>query len=231
VRAFRSLVGVLLLLMSVVTGCGGSEPQPPTASPSPQPPAASPQDVVPQDATVTANIRTVDLEGRPLANMMPIATRHPNAFDPPIARGSLTKEDGSGSLAIPAVEHIYVRAWDPGLKMFANNYYEVLPGTEMDPAPLKVMMAHGASLTAQLLTHGAQLAENVSVDLKMSHPTEGPWWPARAATDGQGIVRFPSVPAGWYNIRLETAAGAKIDLDNVELRPGGSTDLGSVTLH
>lgn len=217
--------------MSVVTGCGGSESQPPTASPSPQPPEAPLQEVVPQDATVTANIRTVDLGGRPLANMMPIATRHPNAFDPPIARGSLTKEDGSGSLAIPAAEHIYVRAWDPGLKMFANNYYEVLPGTEMDPAPLKVMMVSGTRLSAQLLTPGAQLAENVSVDLKMSHPTEGPWWPARAATDGQGIVQFPSVPAGRYNIRIETVNGAKIDLTDVELPPGGSTDLGSLTLH
>jgi hypothetical protein len=210
--------------MSVVTGCGGSEPQSPTASPPPQ-------DVVPQDATVTANIRTVDLEGRPLANMMPIATRHPNAFDPPVARGSLTKEDGTGSLDIPAAEHLYIRAWDPGLKMFANNYYEVLPGTEMDPAPLDVMMVSGTRLTAQLLTPDAKLAESVTVDLKMSHPTEGPWWPARADTNALGIVQFPSVPAGRYNIRIETVNGAKIDLTDVELPPGGSTDLGPVTLH
>jgi hypothetical protein len=64
----------------------------------------------------------------------------------------------------------------------------------------------------------------------MSHPTEGPWWPARADADQQGIVKFPSVPAGRYKIRFQTAAGAHLDIDNVDLPPGAARDLGRITL-
>jgi len=215
------MLGVLLLMFSVA-GCGRSAPEP-----KPAPPAEAAQSPA---AQVTVNIITVYLDGRPLANMMPIATRQPNAFDPPLVRGELTREDGSGSLVIPAAEHLYLRAWDPDLKMFANNYLEVVPGAEIDPAPLKVTMATGASLTAQLLTPEGKPAANVTVDLIMSHPTEGPWWPARADAGQQGIVKFPSVPAGRYKIRLQTATGAHLDIDNVDLPPGAARDLGPITL-
>jgi len=210
-----------LALIAALTGCGGSQPEPKAALPVTETPA---------EARVTANIIAVDLDGRPLANMMPIATKLPNAFDPPVVRGPLTREDGCGSLGIPSAEHLYLRAWDPEIKMFANNYYEVLPGSEMDPAPLKVTMVPGASLAAQLLTREGKLASNVAVDLKMFHPTEGVWWPSRADTDQQGIVRFSSVPAGRYKVRLETASGAHFELDNLELPPGAAKDLGSITL-
>ena len=119
-------------------GCGRSTPEPTPVMPA-EPPQSAP-------AQVTVNIVAVDLDGRPLANMMPIASRQPNAFDAPLVRGALTREDGAGSLVIPAAEHLYLRAWDPDLKMFANNYLEVVPGAEIDLAPLKVTMAPGASL-------------------------------------------------------------------------------------
>ena len=218
--ALALMLGLAPMLAGV--GCGRSTPEPTPVMPA-EPPQSAP-------AQVTVNIVAVDLDGRPLANMMPIASRQPNAFDAPLVRGALTREDGAGSLVIPAAEHLYLRAWDPDLKMFANNYLEVVPGAEIDLAPLKVTMAPGASLTAQLLTPEGKPAANVTVDLIMSHPTEGPWWPARADADQQGIVKFPSVPAGRYKIRFQTGTGAHLDIDNVDLPPGAARDLGPITL-
>lgn len=222
-KQVRALMLAFVLALSLA-GCGGCGSKPkPSPTPPPQPPAAN-------GAMVTANIVAVDLDGHPLAGMVPIASTRPNAFEAPVAHGEPTKADGSGSVSIPAAEHLYLRAWDPELKRFANNFYDILPGTEMDPAPLKVMMVSGARLTAQLLNPDGKPAAKASVDLKMSHPTQGPWWPARAEANDAGIVEFQCVPAGRYNVRIETAETKKADLAGVELPPGGAKDLGQVSL-
>ena len=209
-------------------GCSGCQPEP-------APPQAVPPSVPTQSAdnaravTVVVNIQTVDLEGRPVAGMMPIATRQPNAFDRPIAHGAPTGADGSGRVEVPSEEHLYVRAWDPDVKAFANNYYDILPGDKMDPAPLKITMVPGTRLTAQLIIADAKLVKDATVNLRMSHPTEGPWWPAQAKSTPEGNVQFPFVPAGKFNLEIEVS-GAKVNVDGVMLLPGGEKDLGVLKL-
>ena len=85
---FSSLPLLALTLTCVLafSGCGGCGSKPAPAQP-PQA-AASPGQMV------TANVITVDLDGRPLSGMMPIASTYPNAFDAPVARGQATKDDG-----------------------------------------------------------------------------------------------------------------------------------------
>ncbi|MCX5757789.1 MAG: hypothetical protein NTU83_04655 [Candidatus Hydrogenedentes bacterium] len=63
----------------------------------------------------------MDLEGKPVRGMIPIATREANAFDEPLVRGEPTKEDGSSVFVIPSDQRLFLRMWDPALRHFANN--------------------------------------------------------------------------------------------------------------
>ena len=182
------------------------------------------------DGQFVAQLRVVDLEGRPLANMAPIATLQPNAFDKPVVQGPLTKEDGQASLVLPNDQLFYVRAWDPNLRMFANNYIEIRPGPGTSTPQMDIVMTPGASLDAVLVGRDGKPAANVHVELMMFHPTEGPWWPDRADTNARGAVHFPSVPAGKYAIKIRVAAGGENEAPDVYLPPGGAIDLGPLTL-
>jgi len=188
-------------------------------------------DVGAQARPVVARVRVVDLEGRPLAHMAPIATRRPNAFDEPVARGELTGPDGSGTVVLPAGQRLCVRAWDPALKLFSNNYYDVMPDSGTQTELMTLVMVPGASLRAVLVGADGAPAANTHVRLMMSHPTEGPWWPGRAHTDETGAVRFPALPAGTYTIRMETEDAGQLEIPQVDLPPGGRTDLGALALH
>lgn len=183
-----------------------------------------------QAESVVARVRVVDLEGRPLAHMAPIATRRPNAFDEPVARGELTGPDGSGTVVLPPGQRLCVRAWDPTLKLFSNNYYDVMPDSGTQTELMTLAMAPGASLRAALVAANGDPAANMRVRLMMSHPTEGPWWPDRADTDQTGAVEFPSLPAGTYTIRIETQDAGQLEIPEVDLPPGGHTDLGTLAL-
>ncbi len=177
-----------------------------------------------------ARVTVVDLDGNPLPNMLPIATKKPNAFDKPIATGQPTGADGRGYVTVPTDDWVYVRAWDPTNRMFANNYFDVLPGKAETTEEMQVVMVPGAFLTAELVDgHGAPFADT-QVGMMMSHPTRGPWWPAESKTNLAGKVVFGPVPAGKYQITLETAAGQQIELPEVSLPPGGSADIGPVSL-
>lgn len=165
-----------------------------------------------------------------MANMLPIAARQPNAFEKPLAQGALTDADGRGVVAIPQNEWMYVRAWDPAQRMFANNYYDVLPGSAAQTAEMEIMMAPGALLTMQLVTPEGSPAADQNVGIMMFHPTRGPWWPGEADSDAKGRVVFPSLPPGKYTVKLKTVGGLQIDLPEVVLPPGGKTDLGEVAL-
>ena len=180
--------------------------------------------------SATAHVLVVDLRKQPLANMMPIATRLPNAFDQPLAQGALTGPDGKGSVVVPGGERICVRAWDPALNMFANNYFEVLPESAADTALMTVVMVPGASLDVVLYTPGVTPAANQNVGIMMFHPTEGAWWPAEADTDSRGAVHFASLPAGTYTLKIKAAGGGQTEIRDVNLPPGGKTDLGAVLL-
>ena len=217
----RASVLCAALLLACAIGCGGKDAPPPTAVPPSIPSTSS---------TTAVRVQIVDLEGRPIAGMMPIATRSPNAFDEPLAKGQLTKEDGSGTLAIPTGDRVFVRAWDPALKYFANNYLEVDPGPEAAKDTLGLVMVPGASLDAVLTTSDGTPAANVKVAIMMLHPTEGPWWPTEANTDAQGALHIPAVPAGKFTVRIKTSSGGHTEIPEVTLRPGGHADLATVIL-
>jgi hypothetical protein len=230
-RAFYPLAAAFLL-SALLTACGGRETQQAPPAPNVQTPStATPEKGSAQEnSTVTAHIITEDLQHRPLGKMIPIVTRQPNAFDQPISHGEPTNANGEGSVVFSPAEHVYLRAWDPAIQSFANNFYEILPGSEMDPTPLKVQMVPGARLSALLRTDDPKASQNTSIALKMSHPTRGPWWPAQANSDEKGFVEFPKVPAGKFDIVIEAPSGAKAQLDGVMLSPDGNIDLGEVTL-
>lgn len=230
-RRFCSATAALLLL-AASSSCGSEEKedsQEPviaqkTATPS------EPATAKPETDIALARVLVIGLDGTPLENMLPIATSKPNAFDKPIATGQPTGADGRGYVAIPTDQWVYVRAWDPVGRMFANNYFDVLPGKAETTDMMEIVMVPGASLSAVLVDGTGSPFADTPVGMMMSHPTRGPWWPAESQTNGTGKVVFESVPAGQYQITLETSTGQQIDLPEVSLPPGGSADLGPVAL-
>lgn len=214
------------ILAAVLAGCGQSEPARPAAAPTPTPAptakAANP---------IIVPIKVVGLDKQPLANMMPIATSQPNAFNKPVAKGELTNVEGRSSIALTNGQHVYLRAWDPTRRMFANNYFEVFAGgTAVPKNPLTVVMASGAALEVTLLKPDHKPAANADVGLMMFHPQKGPWWPDETHTNAQGVARFPSIPPGKFTIKLKAAGAGQIEIPDVALPPAGSTNLGAVIL-
>jgi len=179
---------------------------------------------------MVVQIRAVDMDGAGLPGMTPIATLERNAFDPPIATGAPSVADGASSLEIPCDKHLYVRMWDPNLQRFANNFYELLPGSGQVSAPMEVVMAPAACFEVTLTGPGGQPAANENIGLMMFHPTEGAWWPAEANTDNHGRVRFASVPPGRYRLKIKALKSGEAEVAEAILPPGAATDLGTVTL-
>ncbi len=217
-------------LAIVFAGCGQPEPnapQPPVSPAEAPPPVESSE---PETRTITARVFVTDLEGAPLEGMVPIATRTPNAFDEPVARGAATGADGKASMSVTLSQRLYVRAWDPEFGYFANNYFDVLPaqGTETDE--MAITMARGCGLSATLALPGGVAAANAPVKLYMEHPTRGPWWPGHGKTDAAGRVHFPSVPPGNFILSLEIDRAGQLEIPRVALPPGGNVDLGEMTL-
>jgi len=171
-------------------------------------------------------MRVVDLEGNPLSNMVPIATRSANAFEKPLAQGQPTGKDGTGSLMTPNDVWVYVRAWDPAKRMFANNYYDVPPGEARQTEVMEIVMAPGAVLRAEILDSEGKPVAGQPVGIMMEHPTQGPWWPDESRTDQTGRIEFKSVPPGRFTITFETRDGRQVQVPEVALMPGGSADIG-----
>ena len=213
------------MLLAALAGCSCREKPP---SPTDEPSALPEETQANQNAF--APVLVVDLEGRPLAGMAPIATLRPNAFDRPVAQGPLTAQDGRAALALSPGERVYVRAWDPSLRMFANNYYDVTPEPGARTELMRITMAPGASLDAVLLAPDQTPAANADVMLMMYHPDEGPWWPDKAQADEKGAVHFPSLPAGKYTVKFETSARGQVEIPDVYLPPDGNIHLGSLLL-
>lgn len=235
---------VVLALLLTVAGCGGESPQPATpttpaapntaaAAPAqpaqPAPPAVPTRPAIPE-GRVAGYVRVVDLEGKPLADMAPIATLQPNAFDEPLATGALTGPDGRSVVYFPADQRVCIRAWDPQLHMFANNFREVLPNTGNVTDEMEIVMVPGVSLRAQFMRPDGAPAANENVGIMLFHPTRGPWWPAQADADATGVAQFPTLPPGRFIIKIKTASGATLELPDVSLPPGQDIDFGTVTL-
>ncbi len=215
-------------LSLVLVGCGGEEPR--TAGAPAVAGQRHGQDARAPNSQVRGLVRVVDLQRQPLAGMAPIATLQPNAFDEPVASGPLTAADGRSALLFPADQRVCVRAWDPELRFFANNYVDVLPNTGTITEEMEIIMAPAASFEMTLLLPGGLPAANRNVGLMMFHPTRGPWWPSEGNSDSTGRVEFVSIPPGRFLLKVKIDSGESIDLPELSLPPGASVDLGPVSL-
>lgn len=235
----------LMACLAVVTwlvGCGDSAdtsaPPPPQAAPSDASrgiveEAAQAVDAAAPPATpkqVVAHVTITDLEGKPLAGMLPIATRSPNAFDAPVAQGEESGPDGTSTLLLPPGERVFVRAWDPTMSMFANNFYEVpgFPGEKTQP--MTVVMVPCSTIEAVVLDEQGLPIAGQEVRLMLIHATKGPWWPAQTISDGEGRVVFPNIPSGQFTIELGSRQLGVAELRGVPLPPGAVVNLERVTL-
>lgn len=215
-------------------GCDGRTEAPPdTPGPTTAPTAAPGTETAPLpagSASVYATIKVVDLDGNALPNMAPIVTREPNAFDKPVASGAATDAGGQGSIRFSDTEHLYLRAWDPSLRYFPNNFFEILPGGNAIAETLEVQMVPAARLDVQLMLPGGEPAGDQAVGLMLFHPTRGPWWPAEATTDAGGAASFPHLPAGEYVLRFKVESGPRLEKEATALPPGSTVNLGVLTL-
>ena len=235
----RQVTLALLLCISML-GCGdGATPDatPPAATPVLKPAPVSPVAVptappaaVQEAGFIHATIKVVDLAGNPLAGMAPIVTHQPNAFDKPVAMGDPTDAGGVGSIRFENKEHLFLRAWDPTLGYFPNNFYEVLPGGGNVEETLTIQMVGASALEAQLMLPDGQPAANQTVALMLSHATRGPWWPAQATTNAEGAVQFTNLPAGEFVLGFKVTSGAQLEVGETALPPGARVNLGVLTL-
>ena len=226
----RMRVAAVMLAASLGLGCGGEDepaPAPPPPQPAAQQPLQEPQ--YNEDGMLLGRVRVVDLDGNPVEGMTPIATARPNAFDTPISQGAPTDARGEGALWLPPDGRVFVRAWDPSLERFANNFYDVMPADGPETDLMTIQMVEGCTVSLLVTDAQGQPLANTEIELMMLHPSQGPWWPARGVTDATGAIRFDSVPAGQYGFRIE-AEGHALDLPAKTLPPAGTVDFGELSL-
>ena len=226
-------LGAVIVVACCCIGCGKRE------EPAPTPPQATPEQgtseptVLPESQSepgmLLGRVRIVDLDGAPIPNMVPIATTLANAFEAPIAQGAPSDADGHGALWLPPDARVFVRAWDPTLERFANNFYDVLPAEGGETDLMTIQMIEGCAVTLRIATTDGRPLANTNIELMMLHPSQGPWWPARGTTDDSGTIHFERVPAGQYGFRIE-AEGHALDLPSRMLPPGGAIDFGELRL-
>jgi hypothetical protein len=223
------LVGLIgsIVAVLVVTAVVLAPEQDPVVS---VPVAPEPEANAPEEGVAVARVRVLDLQGQPLARMAPIVTRQPNAFDPPIAQGPVTGADGRSWVSYDGSKSVCIRAWDPTLAFFANNYYDIPENPGGQTPELDVVMVPAAAFGCVVHTPDGALLHDAEIELLMSHPAKGPWWPASATTNDAGRVAFDRIPAGEYILMLNTKLNGRADLGTVALRPGSFSDLGEVTL-
>ncbi|MDZ4860078.1 MAG: carboxypeptidase-like regulatory domain-containing protein [Candidatus Hydrogenedentes bacterium] len=225
-RTVSVLLNTLFLTL-LTAGCSNDDSPTQVSTPAPSVAPAA-QHTSPK--TAVARMVVVDMEGNPVAGMLPIATKQPNAFDAPVAKGEITGANGQTSIVIPIDQRLYIRAWDPTKKVFANNFYEVLPGEGFPAEQLRIVMLPAATLEMEVMAGDGGTIADQPVGMMMSHPSRGPWWPSETTTDADGRARFEFVPPGEYAITLESRDGRHTDLPTTVLLPGQPTRLGPVIL-
>ncbi len=243
-RAIKTAAGIFMLvpLLVLMTACNCREKEPaPTSPQQTAPQAAAPQpppspapertEGAKSNPLLTARMRVVSLSGKPISGMIPMATLEPNAFDKPIATGAPTDAEGMGTIQFPSVQKVSLRAWDPELRLFPNNFLEVLPNSGVISEVLEVTMVQSGILFAELRLPNGQRAHNENVGLMLFHPVYGPWWPAESNTNTQGEVVFDSVPPGKFVLRLKVASGPSIEVAETYIAPGEPTSLGTLKLN
>ena len=220
----------LLLLVLILTGCGedGATPEP-TATEKSEPALEEPQTPSAPNLA-TATLHAIDLDGNPLADLMPIATFSANAFDRPIAHGGPTNAEGLGELRFPTGQTLYIRPWDPTFRYFATNFFEVLPAAGSETRQMDFVMAKGASLRATVYNPQGEPIFKSPVNIMLEHGAQGPWWPDQAISDALGNLEFPSLPPGEYTAKLAVQNVGAFEISDVALPPGGEADLGAIRL-
>jgi hypothetical protein len=220
-----------LFIFTTLLGCSGGEETPQT------PPVQNTTVVEEKEPTVTENfervkarLKVVGLDGKPILGMAPIATRQPNAFDEPVAVGPLSNADGLTEFEFPGDEKLYIRAWDPERKYFANNYFDALPNTGNVSDELLIQMAPGVFVTGIVHDENGSPLADTNITAMLYHPSLGPWWPAKASTDSTGKLQLGPVPPGQFTLRLKTEDGRTLELPATPLPPGEATDLGGLVL-
>ncbi len=235
----RRAIPALLCLAALTAGCGcGGDKKAPSDPPAPAPKAAVPSPAPAPEpapapaasaekpaAVITATVTVLDGKGAPLPGMIPVITRQPNAFDEPVAGGAPTDASGKSVFTFPGTEKFCLRAWDPELNHFPNNYFDVEPVTENAATSAEVVMLQSAAIHGMLTAPDGVTAPAGVLRVMMYHPMKGPWWPARAELREGGVFSLPRVPAGRYIMQFECDAG-RLRLEDVTLIPGGTLDLG-----
>lgn len=215
-----------LFLALLAASCGSPEPPPATkpAMPPTPPKAESPAQ------GVYAEMKTVDYEGKPLSGMVPIATLSANAFDEPVARGSVTNEKGFATITLPQETRLFLRAWDPQMRMFAHNFYEMPAMKGNRTESMTVMMVPAAAVAAALQDSEGKPLADTDVNLLLIHAQRGPWWPARAKTDSTGAARFSPVPPGDYVLEFDASGHGKARTAETFLAPTQTNAVGLIQL-
>ena len=179
---------------------------------------------------VIAYVTVVDLEGSPLQGRGPIVTTQPNAFDEPVSVGGLSGADGKSWVRFTSDKTLFVRAWDPQLQWFPNNFFEVPAGEGTVARDMTITMVPAATIEAQFFLPGGTPAVNTRIELMMSHPDWGPWWPAELITGAQGGGVFPNLPPGKYTLSFQGPGGVFATMHELLLTPGNLLRLGQVPL-
>jgi hypothetical protein len=192
------------------------------------PAVEAPREIPPP--TVVAYVTVVDLHGQPLQGMNPLVTAQPNAFDEPIAVGKHTGGDGKSWVRFLSDETRYVRAWDPNLQWFPNNFYEIPADASAVARDMVIAMVPAANMDAEFFLPGGVPAASTRIEMMMIHPEWGPWWPAEIVTDPQGGVIVPSLPPGKYTVTFQGPAGSQATLLELLFPPGDTLHLGQVPL-
>lgn len=177
---------------------------------------------------VYGKVIIVDSSGAPVEKVGAIATFKPNAFDEPFAWGNLSGKDGISEIWVPKNTHMYIRAWDPELRYFPINFYEI-PPTDADALEeMTIKMMESAVVEMTLIDFEDKAIANENVGLMMIHHKYGAWWPCQGYTDSSGNVVFKPLPPGIFDLRIKTERGIILEIKEVSLPPGSHTVLGKI---
>lgn len=222
---------LVLLSVALLVGCGGQpDPSSTPAKPTPPESAPAPAPARTNDGVARTMVRLVDLQGNPLPGMGAIATASPNAFDAPLAQSGKTDKNGEAPIELKSDQKLYVRGWDPDLNFFANNFFTILPSEGATTDTLVLVMVEHATLATQVLASDGTPVADTEVRVMLSHPTQGPWWPARTTTDAEGRATLGPLPPGQFNLAVSTAEKGSVELPATTLLPGETVVLDTVTL-
>ena len=106
----------------------------------------------------------------------------------------------------------------------------MLPSEGVLAETIRIQMAPGTTVTAQLQNPGGAPLPRQTVGMMLLHGTHGPWWPAEATTDDAGNIQFGPVPAGAFVVKFKAESGGTLEVPETFFPPGGVVSLGTLRL-